>query len=86
MGSIQGYVRCTALLRGVLDQTNAAHVLHLLDMPEEVCLAQLKARNPAGDHPFAVTEAQFHHISRHFMPPRSEEEFEVQVHRADAAP
>ena len=117
MSSIQDYLRCTALLRGVLgphvatlldaglsvvldfqantvearswmrgilDRTGAAHVLHLLDVPEEVCLARLKARNAAGDHPFAVTEAQFHQISRHFVPPRPEEGFEVHVHRAKA--
>lgn len=119
MGSIQDYLRCTALLRGVvgphvtevlnaglsvvldfqantvearswmrgvLDQTNASHVLHLLDVPEEVCLARLKARNAAGEHPFTVTEAQFRQISRHFVPPRPEEGFEMQVHRADTAP
>lgn len=118
MSSIQDYVRCTALLRGVvgphvaalldaglsvvldfqantvearswmrgiLDETSAAHVLHLLDVPEEVCLARLKARNAAGKHPFIVTEAQFRQISRHFVPPRPEEGFDVQVHRADTA-
>jgi predicted kinase len=73
-------------MRGILNQTSAAHVLHFLDVPEEVCLARLKARNAAGQHPFAVTEAQFQQISRHFVPPRPEERFEVQVHSADAAP
>lgn len=118
MNSIQDYVRCTALLRGVvgphvaallnaglsvvldfqantvearswmrgiLDETNAAHVFHLLDVPEEVCLARLKARNEAGEHPFAVTEAQFRQISRHFVPPRPEEGFDVRVYRPDVS-
>ncbi len=119
MTSIQDYLRCAALLRGVvgphvaeildagvsvvldfqantvdarawmrgiLDRTDAAHVLHVLDTPEDVCLQRLKARNAAGDHPFAVTEAQFHRMSRHFVPPHPEEGFEVQVHRPDATP
>ena len=117
MGSIQDYLRCTALLqgvmgphvvallnaglsvvldfqantvearswmRGILDQTNAAHVLHLLDVPEEVCLARLKARNAEGDHPFTVSEAEFRKVSRHFVSPRPEEGFEVQVYRPEA--
>ncbi len=73
-------------MRGTLDETKAAHVLHLLDVPEEVCLARLKARNASGAHPFAVTEAQFRQISRHFVPPRPEEGFDVQIHRPEATP
>ncbi len=73
-------------MRGTLDETKAAHVLHLLDVPEEVCLARLKARNATGEHPFAVTEAQFRQISRHFVPPRPEEGFDVQIHRPEATP
>ncbi|QDC10777.1 ATP-binding protein [Oceanicola sp. D3] len=79
-------VEARSWMRGILDKTNAAHVLHLLDVPEEVCLARLRARNTAGEHPFVATEAQFHQISRHFVLPRPEEGFEVQVHRMDAAP
>ncbi|MBW4984987.1 ATP-binding protein [Mameliella sp. CS4] len=73
-------------MRGTLGETKAAHVLHLLDVPEEVCLARLKARNATGEHPFTVTEAQFQQISRHFVPPRPEEGFDVQLHRPEATP
>ncbi|WP_282026301.1 AAA family ATPase [Limimaricola cinnabarinus] len=67
-------------IRGLLGGTEAAHVLHLLDVPEEVCLARLRTRNKAGLHPFVVTEAQFRQVTRHFVPPAPEEGFAVQVH------
>ena len=73
-------IEARSWMRGLLDGTEAAHVLHLLDVPEEVCLARLRARNDAGLHPFAVTEAQFRQISRHFVPPAPDEGFAVQVH------
>ena len=76
-------VETRAWMRSFLDRTDAAHVLHVLDVSEEVCLERLRARNAAGEHPFSVTEAQFRQISRHFALPTSEEGFEVQVHRPD---
>jgi predicted kinase len=71
-------------MRGIVEQTNAAHVLHLLDVPEEICLARLRARNSQGDHPFAVTEDQFRRISRHFVAPSPEEGFRVLRHGGGA--
>lgn len=50
-------------MRRILAETDAAHILHLLDVPEDVCRARLQARNAQGDHPFAVTEEQFPRIS-----------------------
>ncbi len=73
-------------MRGILDQTNAAHKLHLLDVPDEVCLARLHARNAHGDHPFAATEEQFRRISRHFVAPTPDEDFNVVRHKAEANP
>ena len=66
-----------AWMRGILDQTGAAHRLHVLTPPDEVCLARLHARNAGGGHPFAATEAQFHQVSRHFVPPSPDEGFEI---------
>lgn len=67
-------------MKNVLAGTNAAHRLHVLDVPDEVCLARLRARNAAGDHPFAVTEAQFREFSSHFAAPTAEEGFDLVVH------
>lgn len=68
-------------MRGILDRTDASHVLHVLDVPDEVCLARLRARNAGGDHPFAATEEQFRRIAAHFVPPSPDEGFTIVVHR-----
>ncbi len=71
-------------MRSILERTDAEHVLHVLDVSEEVCLERLRARNAVGEHPFSVTEAQFRQICRHFALPTPEEGFEVQVHTPDS--
>ncbi len=68
-------------MRRILDQTNAAHEMHVLDVPDEVCLARLHARNAKGDHPFSATEEQFHLISKHFVAPSSDEGFNIVLHK-----
>ncbi len=70
-------------MRGILQPTEADHCLHLLDTPDAVCLDRLRARNASGNHPFAVTEAQFAIVSRHFVPPAAEEGFTVLRHRVE---
>ncbi|MBV6636258.1 MAG: ATP-binding protein [Mameliella sp.] len=69
-----------AWLRGILEATGAAHELHLLAPPDEVCLDRLRRRNASGAHPFVVTDEQFHQFSRHFVPPGPEEGFYVVRH------
>ena len=69
-----------AWARGILDQTSASHQVHVLNPPDEVCLARLRARNAGGAHPFAVTEEQFHRFARHFELPMPEEGFTHVLH------
>lgn len=69
-------------MRGILEQTDAAHVLHVLDVPDEVCLDRLRARSAEGAHPFDPTEAQFRLISKHFVAPSPEEGFTLVRHGA----
>jgi len=38
-------VRTRAWMRGIIDDANVAHELHVLDLPDAVCLARLHARN-----------------------------------------
>lgn len=73
-------VETRAWMRGILDTTGAEHRLHVLTTPDEVCLARMHARNRAGAHPFAVTEAQFERFSKHFVPPTPEEGFTLVMH------
>lgn len=77
-------VETRAWMRGILDRTDAAHALHVLDVPDAVCIARLKERNRQGEHAFAVTEAQYWQISRHYAAPSPEEGFTIVRHGADA--
>ncbi len=69
-----------AHMRGLFETAGAAHELHVLNVPDEVCLARLKARNQDGAHPFAPTEAQFHAFSKHLVPPMEDEGFQLVLH------
>lgn len=73
-------VEARAWMRGILNQTNASHVLHLMDVPDEVCLDRLRIRNAQGDHPFTVSDEQFRQFSKYFAMPSAEEGFTVVVH------
>lgn len=70
-----------AWMREILAGTEAAHRLHVLDIPDELCLARLRARNAAGAHPFTVTEEQFRRVASHFVAPTAEEGFDLVIHR-----
>lgn len=67
-------------MRTILEQTGASHVMHVLDVPDTVCLNRLDARNAKGGHAFAATREQFRRISSHYIEPRPEEGFHVVVH------
>ena len=64
-------------MRGIFEAAGAAHALHFLDVPDEICKARLRARNASGIHPFETTDAQFDLISSHFAAPSPEEGFDV---------
>jgi predicted kinase len=72
-----------AWMRDIAAQAGAAHQLHWLDVPDEVCRARLRARNATGEHEFAATDAQFDLITSHFVPPTADEGLEIVVHRAE---
>ena len=72
-----------AWMRGIIDRSGAEHVLHHLDVPDTVCRARLRARNAAGDHDFAATDAEFDAMAAYFNPPPEAEGFHVRVYRPD---
>ncbi|MGB0507576.1 MAG: AAA family ATPase [Pikeienuella sp.] len=69
-----------AWLLGVAKEAGVAHELHFMDHSDETCLARLHERNGSGEHPFAVTDAQFAQITAHFVLPSTDEGLEVVVH------
>lgn len=62
-------------MRLVLDQSGAAHQMHVLDVPDDICLQRLHARNQEGKHPFAASEGLFRRFADNFEPPNPEEGF-----------
>lgn len=69
-------------MQSLVECSNQSHQMHVLDVPDAVCLARLRARNASGTHPFSVTDAQFFRFAAHFVPPRPVEGFNVIQHRA----
>jgi predicted kinase len=70
-------------MRTMIDDADAAHELHFLDLPDEACKRRLQARNAAGEHPYRVSDAEYALFTRYFVPPAAEEGFNVIVHLAD---
>lgn len=67
-------------MRGLIEAAGVPHELHLLDMPDALCLERLRRRNASGEHPFVVSDAEFAQFTRHFSPPAPDEGFNVVVH------
>lgn len=67
-------------MRQLIEDSGAAHQLHFLDVPDDICLQRLRARNSEDTHEFSATEAQFRQFTAHFVPPMAEEDFDI-VHR-----
>lgn len=63
--------------KDIAEAAGVLHNLHFLDVSDDVCLARLRARNASGDHPFAVTDAQFHEFTSHFTAPMADEGFTI---------
>jgi predicted kinase len=66
-----------AWMKTLFDVAEADHCLHFLDVPDEVCKARLRARNAAGTHDFAASDAEFDLITSYFVPPSEAEGFKV---------
>lgn len=73
-------VRTRNWARGVFEGIGAPHVLHYLDVPDDVCKARLRARNLSGEHPYETSDAEFDQITSHFVAPSASEGFNVVRH------
>jgi predicted kinase len=66
--------------RQLFERAQAAHELHYLEVPDEICKRQLQERSkglPAGSA--FTTDAEFEAITRYFQPPAADELFNVRV-------
>lgn len=67
-------------MRTLIGGSGAAHELHFLDVPDEVCKRRLRARNAAGNHPYQASDADYALFTRYFVPPMPDEGFNIVVH------
>ena len=67
-------------MRGLFEAAGAAHELHYLEVPDEVCKARLRARNEEGGHDFTTGEADYDLITSYFVPPSPNEGFKVTLY------
>ena len=74
-----------AWMKQLADDAGVPHRLHFLDVPDDICRARMHARNAAGEHEFAPTDAHFDLITSYFVPPTAAEGLEIVVHRPEAA-
>lgn len=65
--------------RAMFEAAGAAHVLHVIETPDALCLARIARRNherPEGSS--EVSEADYWHVTSFFEPPEAAEGFEIQ--------
>src|SRR5262245_48269132 len=71
-------------VRGIFQDANADHLLHVIEATDEQCLANIHRRNeekPPGIYSGYVSDETFHAVTAHFQPPQEDEGFRVQVCR-----
>ena len=69
--------------RTIFEAANAEHVLHVIEVTDFECLANIHRRNdekPAGVYWGHVTDEIFHAVTAFFVPPQAEEGFRILVH------
>lgn len=69
-----------AWIRSVAERAGADHVLHYLDVSDEVCKSRLAERNATGAHEYQVSEADFELFNSFVVPPASAEGFTIVTH------
>lgn len=66
--------------RIVFEGAEADHVLHYLRLDNETCKKRLRARNAAGSHDYAASDAEFDRFTSYFVEPGEAEGFRMLVH------
>ena len=76
-----------AWTRSIFESAGADHMLHVIAASDELCKARIRERNqikPAGLYYGAVTECDFDAVTRFFVPPSDEENFQITHYDAAA--
>ena len=67
-------------MRSLISEAGVAHELHVLDVPDTICKHRLRQRNADGEHPYEVSEETFEIFTSYFIPPGSDEGFNIVTH------
>lgn len=68
--------------RELFERAQVGHELHFVDVPDDLCKAQLKERSKGRPEGSAwTTDAEFDAITAYFQPPTTEEDFNIVRHR-----
>jgi predicted kinase len=73
-------VKWRSWMRSLVTEAGVAHELHLLDVPDAICKERLRRRNESGHHPYQVDEATYDLFMSYFVPPTSDEGFNIVTH------
>lgn len=65
----------------VAEEAGAPHILHYLEMPDDICRTRLRGRNADGKHEYVVSDSEFEIIAARFQPPGEEEGLNIQTYR-----
>jgi hypothetical protein len=75
-----------AWVRSVFESAGAGHMLHVIVASDALCKLRFRLRNetkPAGLYCGTVTEARFDEVTRYFVPPADQENFEITRYDAE---
>lgn len=64
-------------MKDIVVRAGVPHTLYYFDVSDAECKRRLKERNSTGSHEFSPNEADFDTITKYFVPPSPEEEFNV---------
>jgi predicted kinase len=73
-------------VRSIFESAGADHVLHCIVASNQLCKTRLRIRNDtklAGLYYGAVSETLFDEVTRYFVPPGSEEGFQISFYDAE---
>lgn len=66
----------------IFEKANVSHVLHFIDASDAKCIEQFQQRNrdkPEGSK--HITLEEFNEISKYFIPPKTEEGFNLKIYK-----
>lgn len=66
-----------AWMKGIAEAAGAPHILHWIDLSDEICGARLRRRYAGGDH--AASDEEFDLFLPYFQPPEAAEGMNVAV-------